>query len=509
MATRNSNYYADPNSPTLRNVIKSTEIQDENETPVSRTEFFYDDPTNEGNLIETRVWDSSKGAYGNPLTASNSISSTAQYDQYGNPTLATDAKGNQTQITYGDIATPTGTVNGLYPTQTISAYDTAIQRTSTAGYDFYTGLVTKARDVDNNISVVTEYDALGRPTKARNAAGTPLEFWARTEYNDVARRVIVRSDVETIGDGKKVAVQHYDQLGRVRLSRSIENILTEDPYNEAHGIKVETRYQTGNPNSYQLTSNPFRAATATAATNGPSMGWTRSKSWNSGRKQEVETFSGSALPAPWGSNASSTGVVTTERDADRTLVTDQAGKQRISRTSALGQLKDVWEVTASDSATEAISFPTQALSAGYRTSYSYDTLNNLTTVNQGVQKRSFTYNSLSRLLSATNPESGVIQYIYDNNGNLTKKTDARGIETNYTYDALNRVIQRRYANEPKGQETPDVTYSYDNLPNAKGKLTKVSSSVSTTEYTAFDTLGRVLSHEQMTDGQNLYDRLRL
>ena len=81
-------------------------------------------------------------------------------------------------------------------------------------------------------------------------------------------------------------------------SRSSENIATEDPYNEAHGIKVETRYQTGNPNGYQLTSNPFRAATATVAANEPSMGRTRSNSWNTGRKQEIETFSGAALPAP-------------------------------------------------------------------------------------------------------------------------------------------------------------------------------------------------------------------
>lgn len=63
------------------------------------------------------------------------------------------------------------------------------------------------------------------------------------------RRVVVRSDLFTKGDGKKIAVQHYDQLGRGRLSRSIENPW-EDPYNETHGIKVETLYQTGNPNSY-------------------------------------------------------------------------------------------------------------------------------------------------------------------------------------------------------------------------------------------------------------------
>ena len=48
--------------------------------------------------------------------------------------------------------------------------------------------------------------------------------------------------------------------------------------------------------------------------------------------------------------------------------------------------------------------------------------------------------------------------------------------------------------------SPSVSYLYDNLPNAKGRLTKVSSSVSTTEYTAFDILGRVLAAKQTTAG---------
>lgn len=120
-------------------------------------------------------------------------------------------------------------------------------------------------------------------------------------------------------------------------------------------------------------------------------------------------------------------------------------------------------------------------------------------MNQGVQTRTFAYNSLSRLVSAQNPESGTIQYSYDANGNLTQKTDARGVATAYTYDALNRVLTRTYTGET-GHTTPNVSYFYDNLPNAKGKLTKVSSAVSTTEYTSFDILGRVLGAKQTTAG---------
>ncbi|MBX3267148.1 MAG: hypothetical protein KF831_10610 [Acidobacteria bacterium] len=51
-------------------------------------------------------------------------------------------------------------------------------RTSTAVYDFYTGLPTSSTDVDNGVTNATEYDALGRPTKAIRALGvTGLESW--------------------------------------------------------------------------------------------------------------------------------------------------------------------------------------------------------------------------------------------------------------------------------------------------------------------------------------------
>src|SRR5690606_38651726 len=104
------------------------------------------------------------------------------------------------------------------------------------------------------------YDDLGRPIKVRNAAGTTLESWTVTEYDDVNRRVVVRSDLEAKGDGKKVATQFFDQLGRVRLAKTLEDAATQSATNETDGIKVQTRYTTtydsgsGDGFTYQLTS---------------------------------------------------------------------------------------------------------------------------------------------------------------------------------------------------------------------------------------------------------------
>jgi RHS repeat-associated protein len=510
-STISANSYWNPSAPRLRSLVSATETQDSSGAPRSRSEVAYDfinydgGNTKGGNPTLTQTWDSFKNGqarpYSNPLTATNSISSSSTYNQYGMPLTTTDANGVVTQITYGNVVGPTGTVTDLYPTQTVSAFQTSTARTSSSVYDFYTGLVTTATDVDNNVSVVTEYDAFGRPTKVRSAAGIALESWTRTEYDDVNRRVVVRSDLETVGDGKKVATQFYDQLGRVRLSKTLEDAATQSPYNETDGIKVQTRHGYNDPTptdftdpqntlgSYTLTSNPYRATSVSAAGSEQTMGWTLSYTVKTGRHSDVTTFSGAALPAPWGSNANSTGVVATDIDANTTTSTDEAGKQRRTVEDALDRLIRVDEPDENGNLS-SVSSPTN---------YTYDALGNLTQITQGGQTRSFTYSSLSRLLSATNPESGTFQYAYDPNGNLLTKTDARGISTTHTYDALNRVSFRNYSDS-----TPDITYTYDdtNIPFSKGKLTKVSSTVSETQYLVFDAQGRTTSSRQITDGQN-------
>jgi len=46
---------------------------------------------------------------------------------------------------------------------------------------------------------------------------------------------------------------------------------------------------------------------------------------------------------------------------------------------------------------------------------------------QSSRNRSFTYDDLGRLTSATNPENGTVQYSsYDGNGNLLTKVDNLG-----------------------------------------------------------------------------------
>lgn len=229
------------------------------------------------------------------------------------------------------------------------------------------------------------------------------------------------------------------------------------------------------------------------------MGWTRSKSNNGGQVIEVQTFAGATAPAPWGTNSTSTGTVTTAYDANFTTVTDQAGKLRRSMVDGLGRLVRVDEPDASGNL-GATNSPVQP------TSYGYDALGNLTTVNQGSQTRSFVYSSLARLTSATNPESGTVSYQYDNNGNLSQKTDARNITTTYAYDALNRNTSVNYSNTTIGDpDVPDITRFYDGATNGKGRFWysytagnfSVGNNVEHTSVDSYDALGRPLVQRQL------------
>lgn len=498
--SNSSDSYWNSGSPNLRSAVYSAEVSDGVQT-YARSESYFDNPATTGNLTQSKTWDSTKGGYSNPLSSGNSISLSHQYDVYGNPILSTDARGFQTQITYG----PVGGFSNLYPTQVKAAYLTSVQRTENREYDFYTGLTTRVTDADNNVSTATTYDVFGRPTLVRSAENKIEETRVAREYSAASRRVIVRSDLNTMGDAKIVTIEHYDQLGRLRLSRRLEDALTQSATDESAGIKVQTRYLYSGSFSYTVTSNPYRAATSVAAGGEEAMGWNRTQKDNGGRVIEVQTFSGATLPSPWGTNSASTGTVLSSYDANFTTVTDQAGKVRRSMIDGLKRLVRVDEPDASGNL-GTTSSPVQP------TSYSYDVFGDLKTVTQGTQTRSFIYSSLSRLTSASNPENGTVTFDYDNNGNLLHKTDARSVTTTFTYDALNRVISKSYNDTP---QTPPVSYFYDSqsLPAgaptftrgyAAGRLVAVTfgSGSSAGTYRGYDALGRVLRQYQQTDAVN-------
>ena len=126
---------------------------------------------------------------------------------------------------------------------------------------------------------------------------------------------------------------------------------------------------------------------------------------------------------------------------------------------------------------------------GLTTSYAYDVLNNLSSVAQNGQTRTFSYDSRGQLYSAQNPENGTTGYTYDGNGNLTSRTDQRGSTATNSWDARNRLTQTSYSGTPSA---PTVNYYYDTGASfAGGRLVSVVNSAATNQVTSYAEFGRI------------------
>ena len=55
-----------------------------------------------------------------------------------------------------------------------------------------------------------------------------------------------------------------------------------------------------------------------------------------------------------------------------------------------------------------------------------------------------TFDDKGRVYQTISPDTGTTTYQYDPAGNLTSKTDAKGVTISYVYDALNRLTKIDY-----------------------------------------------------------------
>ncbi len=339
-------------------------------------------------------------------------------------------------------------------------------------------------------------------------AGSGTLSETTTIYEDANRRVITKADNATPGDQQLISVTGYDQLGRLRLTRQLESD-SQNVDDDTAGIKTQTRYFYNGTAGYRLVSNPFRAATSGAANTEATMGWTLTSSAGSGRVSTVQSFnptSDGAPPAPFlsgngavGDDGAINGTATTVYSGQTSTTTDEAGVQRTNKVDGLGRLTQVTE-----NGTGAI------------TSYLYDVLGDVTRVTHAgfatlcaapagsapsMANRSFLYDSLGRLQSACNPESGTTSYTYDNDSNLKTRTDGRNLTKTFSYDPLNRVTCRTYSDS-----TPGVVYVYSGVQDFLVSETSASSSCAATgtfsyTYSNYDALGRPGAGTQTTNGQ--------
>lgn len=423
--------------------------------------------------------------FANAPDQTGAVSIYSQYDIAGSVVKTIDANGNAATISYNDnFGSPdaearTNSAPTLLNGQQTYAFPTSATNplgfTAYTQVDYSTGALVDAEDINGNVGTTFYDDILDRPTQSISANNrSAFRRQSTITYDDTNRKVTVTSDSKNFDDNLAKVESIYDKLGRTIESRSYES--------GSNYIAALTEYDSLG-RAYR-SSNPYRPYLNEQPE------WTTTTFDSLGRVIQIKTPD----------NA----IVTRSYVGSTTTVTDQAGRKRSGTSDALGRLLHVNEDPSG---------------VNYQTDYVYDVLGRLrkTTQTEGqtTQNRYFMYDDLGRLIRAKQVEQGVnpalnvsdpvtgnngwsVAYAYDSNSNITSTTDALNRTITGTYDDLNRLTFRNYSDS-----TPDVTFTFDdsNIPNSRGQLTAVITSVSSTFYTAFDQLGRVKSSQQITNGQ--------
>jgi len=452
----------------------------------AETDYFYDEPgylTTPSPAITTQHTTTPWTVRGNLTTVTHklsatpcaasatwtSISSHTNWYDTGEAQSTTDPLGHTTTHFYDSAYA------GAYSTKTCNALSQCVSGT----YDFNTGLLTSLTDAnatqqasgntpgDAAHTSNFNYDTRWRMTSVMSPPDPALGLSPETDFDYSVLNQVKRSkrqdSTHWIYD-----YAYFDGVGRTKQTRLV------DPAGDDF---VDITYNVLGQSA--TASNPHRSAASTTD------GVTQTQYDALDRVTQVTKQDGS--------------ISTVSYSANCVTATDEAGKSRKSCSDGLGRLTQVWEDPAG---------------LNYETDYQYDTLGNLLRVDQKGsaptdsgkwRTRLFTYNSLSQLLTANNPESGTITYNYDADGNMTSKTSpapnqsgSATITANYVYDALHRLTSKSYSDS-----SPTVSYLYDSVPwytstNSVGRLVETYNGVNDASFFRYDAAGRVVLQNRYT-----------
>jgi RHS repeat-associated protein len=308
-------------------------------------------------------------------------------------------------------------------------------------YSYSSGELSGSKDENSQLTTYAYSDPLARLTQADYPDGGQTTY----SYNDSVYNPSTPSPSVTTTRTITSTLNEVNTTAFDGMKHKVKTILSSDP---AGATYTAISYD-GNGRTYQV-YNPTRCSSITTnCDNETTWGYTATNYDALNRVTSVVEQDGSVVTTTYDqTNANSPGLCTT--------VTDEAGNSRQSCADGLGRVTSVWEA------------PT---TYNFETVYAYNTLNDLLSVTQeggssssNWRSRSFVYDSLSRLTSAYNPESGTIAYAYDLNGNETSKTaplqnqtGTGTVQTTYAYDALNRLTKKSY----NDGLTPTVQFAYD------------------------------------------------
>lgn len=390
-----------------------------------------------------------------------SITTYIDYNDLGNKTASIDGRGNTTSYSYG--------AQNAFVSSTVLPPTPGFQHIIGTTYDVNTGLLLQSTDQNGTTNLTNyTYDSRMRPLTVTFPDGGSTT----NTYPDPNH---INTTTAETGSTSIVSSVTLDGLGRT----TNQSTVTRDACGSSN---VDTTYDLlGRVNTV---SNPHCSSMTLSAD-----GITTYSYDELGRNSS--TLNPNGTTQGWSYNGNSTTAI------------DENGNQHTTVADALGRLTKVLEPNGSS--------PGPSM----ETDYTYDALNDLLSVTQwggasgssGARIRGFSYDGLSRLLSATNSETGTVNYTYDGDSNVATRADARSVTTTYQYDALNRTLSKSYSGDPSNSLSS--CYQYDSVPAGIGWLSNAwtqsgaCSSTPTGFWTlesinGYDPIGRVSGENQYT-----------
>jgi RHS repeat-associated protein len=402
-----------PSFSTIGNNVKNVPGQiksfDINGNPIGNTFFSYN---SHGNLLTSSKWVSGS------IIAGQYLATTFVRNSNGTASSTTDANGVQTTLSYANCG-------GLLSAST----NVPTTLSSSMVMDCNGTVATSMTGMDGNASYSAYNDPLWRRTSSTNAWGTVTNYYPTATSGE---------SVTTFNGGSSVA-DTYALVDPAHSSSIVQNV--EGPGGSWDTVWSKASWDsTGILNTALppcITTKGSNCTTGTSATVTHDALGRALVSADSGGGTVTNVYSGRDVtttvgPAPAGEVVK---VIQTEYDG-------------------LGRVKSVCNLS---SASGSMSCGQDAGGTGFLTVHNYNADGSVASIQKEsstqTQTRSFTYNVAGRVLTATYPESGTVQYFYDvapstpgvacspNTvyGKLVKTYDANGNTTCYNYDGLYRV----------------------------------------------------------------------
>jgi RHS repeat-associated protein len=417
-------------------------------------------PNGRGNVCRILQWDVSDINNANKATATY-----IKYNRTGSVIKQEDHYGRGTTVSYADSFSDAVNRNTFaYPTTSTDADGFS----SFVKYNYDLGAVTRTQDAKGAVQTIS-YDAAGRRKQSTNPTNGAYTSWV---YNLSNTFISAFSTIED-GKGEAFAGTMFDGAGRAIATQ------VEMPGSVGGYATVVTGYDVmGRPSTR---SNPTEMnASWVPAGDDAATGWVwtnQSYDWK-GRPLITTNPDGTTREHSYGGCGCAGG--------EQTTVRDERGRRKRYTQDVLGRLKKVEELNWDQSVYST-------------TDYGYNVRDQLTSINQAGQIRSFVYDGFGRLQSRTTPEQGTTTYSYFADDTTQTVTDARGATTTFAYNNRHLVTGITYGVPAGVAATANVSFGYD----AAGNRTGMTDGLGSVSY-EYNTLSQLSSETRTFTGLGSY-----